>query len=246
MWPTFPRGKEITHRMFVSLILAAVSVKYLANAQTQGIGQSVVACLNATDFVGYESLEALNTDMSAESQKIKDGEPPQPPYVFELCPNTNFDVTAGPLIPLLSGSVFMCGSGTSPGENCEFVGGTTQVLIEEPIDTPDYQLSLVSFAGISFSGFDESAISGGAGFNTTVDFTNVLFTVSSLTNYILKRCMHLYISYWLSLSSQRTSMQCSCLTSNIQQDKSLLPFKLLIVSSPVASVELHFLTSEVN
>jgi len=164
---------------------------YRTNAQ--GFGTSVAACPNAPGVVGYGTLDALNVDMTAELEKIQAGEPAQEPYMFELCPNTVFDTSVAPLVPLLSGSVFSCGSAAVPGTSCDFMGGQTQVLIEDPIDVPGYELDMVSIVGISFLGFTGSAISGGAGSNTTVDVINARFAVSMTIFYIHVigfRCVH--------------------------------------------------------
>ena len=169
-----PKGGETSRRILAGLVIAASGYGTTA----QGVGTSIEACPNAPGVMGYSTLEALNVDMTAELAKIQAGEPAQAPYMFELCPNTIYDTSITPLIPLLSGSVFSCGSVAVPGTSCDLMGGQSQVLIEDPVGIPGYELEMVSFVGISFLGFTGSAISGGAGSNTTVDVLNARFAVS--------------------------------------------------------------------
>lgn len=173
MGPLQPRGGETSLR-FLAGIVAAASMHRI---NAQGFGTSVEPCPNAPDVTGYSTVDALNSDMMAELEKIRAGGPPVEPYMFELCPNTIFNTSATPLIPLLSGSVFSCGSAAAPGTGCDITGGDTQVLIDDPADVPGYDLQMVSFVGISFMGFTGAAIGGGAGSNTTVDILNAKFAV---------------------------------------------------------------------
>lgn len=167
------RCGEASWRMILGLI-AAASINQI---DAQGVGTSVEPCPNAEGVTGYNTLDALNIDMVAELDKILAGDAPAEPYMFELCPNTVFDMSLAPLTPLLSGSVFSCGSAAAPGSGCNFTGGVTQILIEDPVNATGYDLEMVSFVGISFLGFTGSAISGGAGPNTTVGVLNSIFAV---------------------------------------------------------------------
>ena len=167
------RCGETSWRILLGLIVAAS----IDQMDAQGVGTSVEPCPSAAGVTGYTTLDALNTDMMAELEKIRAGALPAEPYMFELCPNTAFDVSTTPLTPLLSGSVFSCGSAAAPGSGCNFTGGVTQILIEDPVDVPGYDLEMVSFVGISFMGFTGSAIGGGAGSNTTVGVLNSIFAV---------------------------------------------------------------------
>lgn len=167
------RYDETSWRILVGLVATTSVTPLLA----QGVGTSVEPCPNAAGVTGYSTLEAINVDMMAELEKIRAGGIPVEPYMFELCPNTVFDTTLLPLTPLLSGSVFSCGSAAAPGSACNFMGGATQILIEDPVDVTGYDLEMVSFVGITFLGFTGSAISGGAGANTTVDVANSIFSV---------------------------------------------------------------------
>jgi len=239
--PPRSRGRVTSSsRIAVGLVLVAASF-FRASAQGDvGFGQSTVACPNAPGLTGYNTLEALNSDMSAELEKIRLGEPAQEPYMFELCPNTIFDASAFPLIPLLSGSVFMCGSAAAPGTSCDFVGGQTQVLIEDPVNTPGYELAMVSFVGVSFLGFEGAAISGSAGSNTTVDFLNTLFavsTASSIASRLLLLLFHVEINSELTASILLLALQDfnEMFAVAQQHPGGLKPFTVQVVDSQISN-----------
>ena len=139
--------------------------------------QSTVVCPNGGDVNGYTTIEAMNSDMILELDKIRAGKPSEEPYIFVLCPDTDFDASAVALTPLLSGAVFSCGTMGDPSSACSFVGGANQVLIEDSASVPNYELQMVSFIGVTFTGFKNAAISGNAGSNTTVDLYRSNFEV---------------------------------------------------------------------
>jgi hypothetical protein len=164
-------------RLLIYSILTA-AMQAPADAQPNTFEQSIVACPSGGGVNGYTTIEAMNKDMETELKKIRAGKSPQSPYVFVLCPGTNFNASAVALTPLLSGAVFTCGIMGNPSSNCDFVGGANQVLINEPVNVTNYKLQMVSFKGITFTGFTNAAIMGNAGSNTSVALSRSNFEVS--------------------------------------------------------------------
>lgn len=142
------------------------------------VQSGVVSCPGG-NLTGYITIEAMNKDMEEELDNIRGGSPPREPYFFLLCPRTTFDLTSVALTPLLSGSVFSCGTMGDPTLGCKFDGGNNQVLIENPVNVTDYKLQLISFVGVTFTGFTNAAFSGNAGSATTLDIYNSSFAVSA-------------------------------------------------------------------
>jgi hypothetical protein len=141
-------------------------------------------CPATPAVVGYSSIFTLNSDMLFEAARIGTGGEPMPPYIFTLCPNTDFDFDANsnngtivPLMPVLDGSIFQCGEQGSQLDSCVFLGGNTQVVIEDST-IPDYPLETVEFRGITFAEFTDAAVAGGADDTTNVFFVESNFEVS--------------------------------------------------------------------
>jgi hypothetical protein len=141
-------------------------------------------CPSTPAVLGYSSIFSLNSDMLFELARIDSGGDPMDQYIFTLCPNTDFDFDANsnngtivPLVPVLDRSVFRCGEQGTPLDACVFLGGDTQVLIEDST-IPDYFLEFVEFRGITFAEFTDAAVAGGADDTTTVSFLESNFEVS--------------------------------------------------------------------
>lgn len=141
-------------------------------------------CPTTPNVTGYASIFTLNSDMLFELARIGAGGEPMADYIFTLCPNMDFDFDANsnngtivPLMPVLDGSVFQCGDMGSQLDSCVFLGGTTQVAIEDST-IPNYPLETVEFRGVTFSEFTDAALSGGAGDTTNVFFVESNFEVS--------------------------------------------------------------------
>ncbi len=156
-------------------------VPVLAQVSTDDIFvQSTVAC-PAGNISGYTTIEAMNSDMEIELNKLRGGTPPREPYMFLLCPETTFDASNVSLTPLLPGAVFICGTMGDPVSGCDFAGGSNQVLVEDPVNITDFELGMISFIGVTFTGFENSAISGN-GSNTTVALIRSNFEVREQLN----------------------------------------------------------------
>ena len=163
--------------MMRSLLLIALSVPFV---KAQQVGPQ--PCRADPSVVGYSSIAQLNRDMLVEQQRIADGGTPQDSYLFTLCPFTDFDVTSGPLLPLLDNSMFLCGASGDVGDECTLTGGTAQVRIQDST-VPGFPLATVSFTGLTFSGFTTNAAGTGASIQavasttTTATFTDVRWQV---------------------------------------------------------------------
>lgn len=156
-----------------------MSLLALASVARAQPGISVFPCPNDdSGLEGYRTIGELNLDMESELQRIADGgEIPSEPYVFNLCPNLEFDLETQPLRPLLDGTTIICGRNGNPAEICLFSGGDTQVEISDST-LPGYTIGSVDIVGVTFSEFTESAVSGSASDATTVSLLNPTFSVS--------------------------------------------------------------------
>jgi hypothetical protein len=158
--------------IFLSVALSTT----LAAAQVAGFGVSTVDCPSGGGTRGYDNIASINNDIAAELSKIQAGAPSQEPYIFVLCPSTTFTVDDTPLLPQLSGSVFTCGTSGAVDNNCTFVGGADQVVVNRPTNA-GYELKMLSFVGLTFSNFTTSAIKGDAGASTTISVFRSNFEV---------------------------------------------------------------------
>ena len=137
-------------------------------AQNPEVNTRTIDCQGSDPpLVGYDRLQDIVNDQQDEYELIEGGMAPRPPYVFRLCPNTDFEVGNDPLPVLLSGAMFTCGPDVSSNNNCVLKGGFEQVKIED--STIDgYTLEMASFVGITFDSFTGSSISGFASAPTMV------------------------------------------------------------------------------
>jgi len=145
--------------------------------------QSTVLCASDPSVQGYDSIAALNADMQTELARIADGGLPMDAYLFVLCPRMVLDASMGPLLPVLSDSIFACGGDAMRSSSCIIRGGSEQVRIEDST-LPNYVLQRVSFVGVTFAQFTGNneaigaSISALASEMTTLQLNQVSFTVS--------------------------------------------------------------------
>ena len=166
--------------LWLTIALTRSNIAVSAQGTRPNFVQSIVPCPNSPggNVSGYVTIEDMNKDMRQELDIIRMGNGDLAPYIFVLCPDTLFNVTTEPLLPLLSGAVFTCGLEGDPALNCLFVGGADQIVIENPADdVPNYNLESISFMGITFTSFTNAAITGTATVPTTVGLYNCNFDV---------------------------------------------------------------------
>ena len=142
------------------LLLACISLR----AQ-KASGQRIQECFEQGSIVGYTSIEDINLDM----EDIVMNGTIAGPYQFTLCPLSTFEVVE-PLRPLLSNSVFVCGTG-SVGESCTITGGTQQVVLEGDVND-------VTLFGLDFENFSNASIAASASGNSTVRLEQCRWRVS--------------------------------------------------------------------
>jgi hypothetical protein len=120
---------------------------------------NTVQCPNAPSLEGYITIEAMNTDMNAELERITGGgaEPTQLPYTMILCPLTTFDASTTRLNPVLRRITFSCGVGEPDDIGCIFDQGEEQVRIQDSTEFP-YAIEEVTFIGVTFQQFTTRAI----------------------------------------------------------------------------------------
>ena len=69
-----------------------------------------------------------------------------------------------------------CGAPSSKYNNCVLVNGDTVVSIEDYASS-NFPVTTVHLDGLTFAGFRNAAIAGNANADTTVELSNILFTV---------------------------------------------------------------------
>lgn len=144
----------------------------------------VAPCPSNPVITGYTSIAAMNNDMEAEFTRIQGGGAPQAEYIYTLCPRQEFDASAEPLRPLLSGIVFRCGVAGLSTDRCTITGGSEQIRVETS-QLPTYPLSNVNFSGVTFTSFTNNAQNTGTSVNvlasdaTSITFSDVAWTVST-------------------------------------------------------------------
>lgn len=126
----------------------------------------------------YTSITAINSAMATQLNAIQGGATPKPPYTFTICPNSVLTATQ-PLLPVLSGTEFICGSNGAASNKCTIQGGANQVSIQDS-KLSNYPLQSVTFKGITFQGSTQSSVLAGAGSTTTANFIDCNWNVSSL------------------------------------------------------------------
>lgn len=126
--------------------------------------------------IGYNTIDELNSAMQAEFNNVDPNDPPrEQPYVFVLCPNRVYDVSAEPFVPLLNNTVVSCGMNgipDGPDGMCNFFGGSESVRM----DTDGFFLTLM---GLTFTNFQDVSITGNADSSSTLNLIRSNFEVSS-------------------------------------------------------------------
>lgn len=150
-------------------------------------------------ITGYTTVAAMDADQRAELNRIRDGGTPNTSYVFTICPGQALDFTGSSsrFRPVLDGSIFTCGTTGRVEQDCMFVGGEIQILIQDSA-VAGYPLQKVEFRGITFTAFTGAAIAGGASARTTVHLNNVVFEVCIL--YFCVFCIAFYIAIFVNVS----------------------------------------------
>lgn len=220
-----------------AIAVAVLIVPAFAQNTTNEFSQSTVDCPSNIDIRGYTAIKAMNTDMADELDKIRDGQKSREPYIFVLCPETTFDMSKGSLKPILSGSVFTCGTMGDPTLQCNFGGGSNQVVVDDPVNATNYKLRMISFVGVTFSGFDRSAISGNASNVTTVDLTKSNFEVSCSINWSVILMYRMLKITSMLVMKYRALIPCLPFY-NEKAVNNLLKCKYQIARSPVPQVGL--------
>jgi hypothetical protein len=160
-------------------------------SRAQGVApySSAIPCPTDATVNGYTTIGTLNADMAAERDRIAGGGAPQTaPYTFTLCPQTSYDAAAEPIKPVLDNMSILCGTSGATADSCVITGGTNQVQIDDStVDT--YPINSVSLVGLTYTGFTETAVSGGASDSTQVTLLNNAFKVSQSDTSLY----HLYL-----------------------------------------------------
>jgi hypothetical protein len=176
--PAYSRSAIMpTMRPTIQAFVALLALSYRVNAQNTAL------CPRDETVVGYSSLEDINDDMQTELRRIRQGGVPSDSYTFRLCPSKVFDASTTTLLPVLSNSLFVCGSGGNRNDNCIILGGSEQVRIVDST-LASFPLKRLTFMGITFADFKGNdaatgtCISALANSQTTASFLDVAFTVS--------------------------------------------------------------------
>jgi hypothetical protein len=178
--------------------------------------------LSQTNFVGscFTTISDLNNEMIAEKDRIINGGIPESTYTYVLCSNTFFDTSNITLQPLLDNTIFTCGgysnstTNSKRYNNCVLIGGKEQVIIQDST-IPGYAINLLSFIGITFTGFQTSDIHQGtsivasASSSTTAKFIDVAWQVRCFSKQkILKTHTHTQSSVFYLEQNKNTNMDC--------------------------------------
>jgi len=125
----------------------------------------------------YASLAALQADIDEERERIDNNErdPPLSVYSFVLCADTEFVVEEDEALgPSLDNIQIQCGLPPLLSNNCTFSGNDFQVFVDDFAETEN-PVTEVFLTGITFSDFEEAALSGRASDITKVTFINTRF-----------------------------------------------------------------------
>jgi len=166
------------HISLLLLLLALQTDHHQVAAQSNSYNQNTVQCNTGFSIeAGYDSLQAIQTDMDAERDRIINGinEEPASSYQFVLCAQTEFVVTT-PLRPSLDNAQLLCGLPPRLGNNCVLTGHDIQVEVSQ--DWDDYPVTETSFVGVTFSQFTQAAIAG-----TASDAVRVLVVNSQFSDF---------------------------------------------------------------
>jgi len=182
------RSSSSSHKsMKRSLLVAAASCLLLpqrTTGQNPEVNTRTVDCPDSDPpLMGYDRLQDVTNDQFEEYQRIENGDEPRPPYVFRLCPNTEFMTDFDPFPVLLSGSMFTCGPNVASSDNCVFKGGFEVIKFED--STIDgYTLEMASFVGITFDGFNGVGVVGYASAPTIGSFVDCVWQDFGANNVV--------------------------------------------------------------
>ncbi|CAB9518563.1 expressed unknown protein [Seminavis robusta] len=169
-------------RFWVSSFLGVILM--VARGQNPEVNIRTIECANSMPpLVGYDRIEDVVNDQFEEYQRIEQGMAPRPPYVFRLCPNTEFTMGQSPLTVLLSDSLFACGPNIASSDSCVFKGGFEQIIFE-PLAIMGYEVERTNFVGITFDGFTGSSINGYGTSATTATFTDCVWQNFNANNIL--------------------------------------------------------------
>lgn len=177
--PLFKNPMKIPQFMLQLLLVAALLPTGAAAAQN--VNSRARMCPSDATVIGYTSIADINLDQNEELERIAAGtSTPSPPYSFVLCPETEFDVDATPLKPVLSGTIISCGSSISPGSNlgCFLTKGSIQVQLEDSA-VPNYELKRVVIIGVTFAEFNGTSIDVTASETLTLTLMDIIWKAST-------------------------------------------------------------------
>jgi hypothetical protein len=158
--------------LFALLGLAAAAS--LVTAQNPEVNTRTIECADSNPpFVGYDRMQDIVNDQFEEFQRIENGMAPRPPYVFRLCPNTEFDMST-PLTVLLSDSMFLCGPNIASTDNCIFKGGNENIKIER-MALDGYAMERTTFIGIIFDAFTGTSVEAFGVATSTASFVDCIW-----------------------------------------------------------------------
>lgn len=138
------------------------------------VNQRVVDCPDGSGS-GYDTIQDIIDDQQAEFDRIKSGQgAPRPPYVFPICPSTQFDMEEQSLEVLLDGATFTCGNKGASSDKCVFFRGWEQVRIDNS-EIDGYKIQQVQFTGLTFTGFTITSVNALAKAGTTAVFEDCIW-----------------------------------------------------------------------
>lgn len=154
------------------------------SGQNPGVNQRTIDCFDSNPpMVGYDRIQDIMEDQKDEYDRIAEGLEPRPPYVFRLCPNTEFNSGMGAIAALLDGLMFICGPNLASSDNCVFSGGTQQFLFAAS-RLEEYSITTVSFVGVTFTKFAAASISADGNAGTTAMFLDCVWRDFN-TNFVI-------------------------------------------------------------
>jgi hypothetical protein len=157
------------------LVFLGFCLAQQVTSQNPEVNQRTIDCMGSDPpLVGYDRIIDIVNDQFEEFQRIENGDAPRPPYIFRLCPNTDFDTGQQTLPLILDGAVITCGPNMASSDNCVFRGGNVQIVIEDSI-IEGYPLSTVSLIGITFEEFSPASVNAYAGAGTTAMFIDCVW-----------------------------------------------------------------------
>lgn len=154
------------------------------SGQNPVVNQRSIDCFDSNPpMVGYDRIQDIVDDQKDEYDRIAGGLEPRPPYVFRLCPNTEFNSGMGTIAVLLDGLMVICGPNLASSDNCVFSGGTQQFrFVASGIE--GYSIRTASFVGVTFTKFTAASISAGGNAGTNAMFLDCIWRDFN-TNFVI-------------------------------------------------------------